>query len=146
MRLIHRLVGMASAALISIWALAAASCAHKSGPALYPVKGTAIYDGSPAAGAVLTFHRVGDSDKTNLPHAVVATDGSFSLTTFEPGDGAAAGKYAITVIWRKKGKRRGDNDDGGWRLPQRYLTPELSGLTAEVKEGPTELPPIILKN
>jgi hypothetical protein len=31
-------------------------------------------------------------------------------------------------------------------LPQRYLTPELSGLTAEVKEGPTELPRIILKN
>jgi hypothetical protein len=123
---------------------AVASCSQRSGPVLYPVKGSAVFDGRPAAGAVLTFHRIGDLDKTNLPHAVVATDGSFSVTTFVPGDGAAAGKYAVTVIWRKKGKNRGGDDDGGFMLPPRYLTADQSGLTAEVKEGPTELPPFYL--
>lgn len=128
---------------LSLLTVAATSCSHKSGPALYPVKGSAMFEGAPAAGAVLTFHRVGDTDKTNLPHAVVASDGSFSLTTVTPGDGATAGRYAITVIWRKKGKGKGDSD-GSWMLPLRYLTADQSGLTAEVKEGPTELPPFIL--
>jgi hypothetical protein len=130
---------------LSILALGVASCTHKSGPALYPVKGTAKFEGSPAAGAVLTFHRIGDPSKTNLPHATVAADGSFSLTTMMPGDGAAPGKYAITVIWRKKGKAKGDDDGGSWMIPLRYLSPDQSGLTAEVNEGPTELPPIILR-
>ena len=126
-------------------ALVAASCSRRSGPALYPVKGSAILDGRPAAGAVLAFHRVGDPDKTNLPHAVVAADGTFALTTLVPGDGAAPGKYAVTVIWRKKGKNRGDQDDGGFVLPLRYLSPDQSGLTAEVKDGPTELQPFVLQ-
>jgi hypothetical protein len=103
-----------------------------------------MFEGAPAAGAVLTFHRVGDPNKANLPHAVVAADGTFALTTIIPGDGAAPGKYAITVIWKKKGKGRGDNDEGGWMLPQRYLSPDLSGLTAEVNEAPTELQPFVL--
>jgi hypothetical protein len=127
-----------------ILAFGIGACSRKSGPALYPVKGSVIFEGAPAAGAVLTFHRLGDSNKTNLPHATVAADGSFALTTAIPGDGAAPGQYAITVIWRKKGKNRGDNDEGGWMLPQRYLSADLSGLTAEVKDGPTELPPFVL--
>ena len=132
--------------VMPLLALRATSCSHQRGPALYPVKGSAVFDGKPAAGAVLTFHRVGDPDKTNLPHAVVASDGSFSLTTINPGDGAAPGKYAITVIWRKKkGKAKGDDDGDSWMLPLRYLTADQSGLTAEVNEGPTELQPFVLK-
>jgi hypothetical protein len=131
------------AAVLAFAALSEVSCTRRTGPTLYPVKGSVVCGGVPAAGAVLTFHRVGDPDKTNLPHAVVAADGSFTLTTFAPGDGAAPGHYAITVIWRNKGKGRGD-DEGDWRIPMRYLTADQSGLTAEVKEGPTELQPFVL--
>jgi hypothetical protein len=133
-----------TAGLLSVAALPVASCSQRPGPPLYPVKGSAVCDGKPAAGAVLTFHRIGDPDKTNLPHAVVGTDGTFTVTTFVPGDGAAAGKYAVTVIWRKKGKGRGDDDAAGFVLPPRYLEADKSGLTADVKDAPTELSPFVL--
>ena len=128
---------------LSVWALATGSCSSRTGPALNPVTGSAVFEGRPAAGAVLTFHRVGDPDKQNLPHAVVAADGSFIVTTFVRGDGAAAGRYAITVIWRKKGQGHGDDDGGKFVLPLRYLSPETSGLTVEVKEGPNQLVPLV---
>jgi hypothetical protein len=135
--------GRPAAAVVAAAVLITAVSCSSRGTALYPVSGSVVFEGRPAAGAVLTFHRVGDSDKTNLPHAVVREDGTFSLTTRVPGDGAAPGQYEITVIWRKKGKGKGD-DEGSWMIPFRYLTAAESGLTAEVKNGPTELPPFVL--
>jgi hypothetical protein len=136
-------LGRPAAAVVAAAVLASAvSCSR--GPAFYPVSGSAVFEGRPAAGAVLTFHRVGDSNKANLPHAVVRDDGTFSVTTVDPGDGAAAGKYAVTVIWRKKGKNRGDGDDEKFMIPNRYLTPDGSGLTVEIREGQNQLEPFVL--
>jgi hypothetical protein len=119
--------------------LPSAGCNRSGGSALHSVTGSAFCEGKPAAGAVITFHRAGDSNKKDLPHAVVRDDGTFTVTTLVPGDGAAPGKYQLTVIWRQKGKVRGDNAGGAYILPPRYLTPEQSGLTADVKDGPTQL-------
>lgn len=116
----------------------------KAGPFLYPAKGTVTFQGKPAAGAVLTFHRVGDPAKNDLPHAKVGDDGTFTVTTFVPGDGAAPGKYAITVIWRRKGKATGDDAESGFMIPLRYLTPETSGLSADIKPEPNRLAPFVL--
>jgi hypothetical protein len=138
------IVRLAALAVTVAAAVSGLSCSRQTGVKLYPVKGSAVFEGRPAAGAVLTFHRVGDADKSNLPHAVVKDDGTFALTTFVPGDGAAAGKYAVTVIWRKKGKKRGDDDESGFVLPARYLVAEQSGLTADVNEAPTDLQPFQL--
>jgi hypothetical protein len=128
---------VAAAVLIS-----AVSCSR--GPALYPVSGSAVFEGRPATGAVLTFHRIGDTKKANLPHAVVRDDGTFLVTTLDPGDGAAPGKYAVTVIWRKKGKNQGDGDDDKFMIPNRYLTPDGSGLVVDVREGTNKLEPLVL--
>jgi hypothetical protein len=128
--------GMAAGLVV----LLSAGCNRSGGSGLQPVTGSAFCEGKPAAGAVITFHRAGDSNKKDLPHAVVRADGTFTVTTLVPGDGAAPGKYELTVIWRKKGKTRGGDDNGDFELPMRYLTPQESGLTAEVKDGPTDLP------
>lgn len=68
--------------------------------AVYPVAGTLRVNGQPAANAMIAFHPRGTTDK-RAPHpvAVTASDGTYRLTTSEPGDGAPAGEYAVPVLW-----------------------------------------------
>src|SRR5262245_2354748 len=106
-------------------AMLCASCARS--PDLHPVRGAVLVDGKPAAGAIITFHRANDPDKTNLPHAVVQTDGTFALSTLGGQDGALAGRYLVTIIYKKKGKS-GDDDDDTWLIDKKYLAPQTSGL------------------
>jgi hypothetical protein len=54
-----------------------------------------------------------------VPHAEVDADGSFRLTTtFRTGDGAPAGRYALTLTWPlsarpgKRGLRQVENCPG----------------------------------
>jgi hypothetical protein len=72
----------------------------------------------------------------------VGTDGRFRLTTYAQDDGAPPGRYAVTVFWAVPAKG-GDNFDR-FLVHQRYLTPATSGLTADVPERATELPPFLL--
>jgi hypothetical protein len=129
--------------LFVLAALSVTSCGHEVKQTFFPVKGSAFCEGKPAAGAILSFHRVGDPDKTNLPHATVQKDGTFSVTSINKGDGAPPGKYQVTVIWRKKKSSSGD-EEAEWMLPLRYLTAETSGIEVEIKSAPTELEPFQL--
>jgi hypothetical protein len=128
---------------IACAAMLFSSCGPDAGPALQPVKGSAFFEGKPATGAIISFHKVGDPDKSNLPHAKVQADGTFTVTSRINGDGAPVGKYQVTVIWRKKKSGSGD-EEGDWMLPLRYLTAETSGLAVEIKPGQTELEPFQL--
>jgi hypothetical protein len=62
---------------------------------VYPVTGKITLHGSPLADAMVSF-----APKTGQPTAVGRTNqaGEFTLTTYEPGDGAAPGDYAVVVI------------------------------------------------
>jgi len=124
--------------------------AAREGPETVKVIGTVTLDGEPLAGAHVTF-----SPKTAGPPAFGETDdqGRFSLQTFEPGDGAIAGKYLITVTkMASQGaiefedeaakeeylRQHGDqasqvkfvND-----VPDKYSNRKTSGLTAEISIG-----------
>jgi hypothetical protein len=61
---------------------------------VYEVTGTVTMDGKPVSGATVSF-----SPKDKQPAAVGMTDdsGAYSLTTYESGDGAAAGNYTVLV-------------------------------------------------
>ncbi len=71
-------------------------------PGFYPVHGTVLYQGKPAAGAVVYFHRVGSDDPSTAasPVGIVEEDGSFSLSCDGVGSGCPPGKYAVLVEWR----------------------------------------------
>lgn len=58
-----------------------------------PVTGTVTYKGDPLEGAAVVFF------KEKAPPATGQTDasGTFTLTTFEPNDGAVPGDYVVTV-------------------------------------------------
>jgi hypothetical protein len=128
-------------------ALACAGCGDDAG--LYPVSGTVLYKGEPAAGATVYFHRKGAADpfREQTPQGVVAEDGSFTLAG-PAGHGALPGEYAVLVEWKEgAGKRKGRSPglNAPDRLKHRYLDPAKPRLQAEVKPTANRLPPFELK-
>lgn len=61
---------------------------------VYPASGKVTFNGKPVADASVSF-----SPKEGQPVAYATTnaDGEFTLTTYETGDGAAAGSYTVLV-------------------------------------------------
>jgi hypothetical protein len=129
---------------VFLLALAACSCSGKPGEApLYPVTGKVMFRGKPVEGARVFFHPDGPIDpKADRPQATVGADGSFTLGTHKPDDGAAAGTYKVTVSLRRKPPNAEEEVE---LMPTRYLNPATSGMTAEVTAGPTTLKPFELK-
>ncbi len=78
------------------------------------------------------------------PHAVVAADGSFRITTFRTGDGAPAGRYALTVTWRLP-PRPGKEEEGPDRFKGRYADPRRPVRQVDIAEGENNLGTILLK-
>jgi hypothetical protein len=109
---------------------------------VYPVSGKVLFQGRPAQGAVVQFHPQEGTDTTLAPRGEVDADGTFRLTTYQHQDGAPAGRYAVTVFWGVPSKG-GDQFDRVL-VPQRYLNPATSGLTAEVPNRAIDLPPFQL--
>jgi hypothetical protein len=132
------------APLLSLFALTCASCGTSHEP-VYQVTGTVLFNGKPAAGAVVVFHPAGESKGLGVhPQGSVGADGSVQLTTFEQNDGAPAGQYDVAVTWTKP-IHPGEKDEVSL-LPIRYLRPQSSGLHAQVKpEAINNLAPFELK-
>jgi len=105
---------------------------------VYPVRGQVFIQGQPAAEAFVVFHPVKDDGAQALrPYGYVSADGSFTLTTYEQGDGAPSGEYGVAIVWP-------EGEEGHDRLNGRYMDPKKTKLRAEVKNGPTELAPFRL--
>ncbi len=106
---------------------------------VHPVRGTILYEGAPVPEARVVFHLVDGKKFKRAGDAIVEADGAFTLTTYQANDGAPVGEYAVTVEWREPWRdtagRPGPN-----RLPMKYAKAETSGLRAQVKTGPNEIP------
>jgi hypothetical protein len=63
--------------------------------ATVPVTGKVSVDGAAVGGASITFHPAADGGRPAM--AKTEADGTYSLTTYDEGDGAIAGKYNITI-------------------------------------------------
>jgi hypothetical protein len=72
--------------------------------------------------------------------AVTGDDGSFAAGTRQAGDGALAGRYRVTVVWRSP---TGDDDQAPNLLPPGYARPESSGLEIQAVPGSDE--PVVLR-
>lgn len=101
-------------------------------PPVYKASGRVTWNGSPAAGALVTLqsrsHNLAASGKADH-------DGNFTLTTWRPGDGAVAGEHAVmieTIVitgYTADGLPIEVND-----MPPKYRDPEKSGLTATISD------------
>ena len=131
-------------------ALITASCGRAPGEKVYPVEGKVLFNGKPAAGAVVQFHpelsEQGQALDAVHPTGIVGEDGSFRLTSFGKDDGAPPGEYVVTITWPDGSQRpanigtkpkKGVHAD---RLKGRYSSAK-SPIRAEIKKGNNSLPP-----
>lgn len=113
--------------------------------AVYPVSGQVFYDGRPAAGVSVYLAPTSAPTVPEVPanpHGVTGPDGRFTLTTYAPGDGAAAGGYQVLLMWLppvKDGEEAEESD----RLLGWY-GPVHSKLTVLVVPGGNAIPPFKL--
>lgn len=62
-----------------------------------PVAGKVTVNGKPVGNAGVTFHP--QDGKGRPATAETADDGTYKLTTVNPGDGALKGEYKVTIVW-----------------------------------------------
>lgn len=91
---------VATAALLTT---VSTSCS-RSGPGFYPVHGKVIYQGQPAKGAAVHFHREGETaeEAANFPIGLVDEEGNFFLEVHGVGQGALPGKYKVLIRWNPR--------------------------------------------
>jgi hypothetical protein len=132
--------------------MAAAGCG--SGQGTVPVDGIVTLDGQPLEGAAVSFAPAKGRPATAQTDAA----GKFKLTTFAAGDGAMPGPYKVGVSKMEapaapSGNVQSTSPDGKTQLsgpsslrggappqpksllPAKYLNPNTSGITVEVKAG-----------
>jgi hypothetical protein len=97
-----------------------------------PVKGKITLDGAPLkTGVVSTIPTAGRGAKGGIN-----ADGTFELGTNSENDGASVGLHKVAVLAFDKSAGQGAEAERGKPLvPDRYLSPESSGLTIDVKAG-----------
>lgn len=151
--------------LFTILGVCLVGCGSSSGfPKTYPVTGKVTFNGKAIEGAMVTFKM--ENGKEN---AIGTTDskGEFTLSMFQPGDGAVPGVYRITVSKLPPGAtttattpppgqiaggdlpsdytppaestKSGSNAPKS-EIPAKYGNEQSSGLRATIIEGPNNIP------
>ncbi len=113
------------------------------GPTICPVAGSLTVSGQPAANAMIAFHPLDRAgSQTVLSVARTSPDGTYRLTTYEAGDGAPAGEYAVTVVWPDDSRQRDECEDVVThdRFQGRYADPATSPWRVTVGRGTNEVP------
>lgn len=117
------------ARLVCVLSLAAFALGCGEGQGFVPVSGKVTIDGEPVTnGYVRFFPASGRQSGGSLNE-----QGEFSLSTYEPGDGAVPGEYRIAVVAQEPlgGSRF------RWYAPKHYANPATSELSESV-EGATD--------
>ncbi len=109
---------------------------------VFPVSGQVRVEGDSASGAVVVFHSVSKA----TPPAIATADreGRFKLTTYDTGDGAPAGEYAVTVSLRKLISKEGSSIAGPNVLPEKFASPTTTPFKVTVAATPNELKPFVV--
>jgi predicted small lipoprotein YifL len=135
--------GLFVAALASL-VVVLAGCGKKGWLETYPVKGTVLVDGKPAAGATVSFHtKEAMGDKPYIPTGRTDENGEFNLSTFVTDDGAPAGEYDVTVVWHVRYNPISTLWEGD-KLHGQYANKAKSTLRANVEKHPQQLSPFEL--
>ena len=130
--------------LTAVLALACGSCASKNN--IYPVSGKVTYNGSPASGATVFFHRQGgDAMNDHMIMGIVQEDGSFELVCGSLGKGAPPGEYDVLMEWKQvSGQSKGRPQHGPDKLKGRYADPKRPRFHATINAERNDLAPFDL--
>lgn len=110
-----------------------------------PATGQVTVNGEFPVGAIIRLHPVNEAvdKRASRPSGIVGEDGTYTLTTYEFGDGAPAGEYTFTLYWPKDPRIGGLSPD---RLLNLYATPKTSPLKIRVATDGAPLEPIAIEN
>lgn len=121
--------------LVLMWsALALAEGGCHRGPEIVPVSGKVTYNGQPLKFGSVTFQ----PQKGQPARGEIQSDGTFTLSTFKPGDGAVVGPHKVRVACYESQRAPaktggGEQSLGKLLIPVKYTFFDQSGLTADVK-------------
>ena len=95
----------------------------------------------------MTLYPLKEFEKARFaPAAVTDENGEFTICSYQPGDGAPPGEYAVTFSWPKH--LNTIDDDSGMpevdQLQGRYANPRTSTFHITVREGKNALEPFVL--
>ena len=107
-------------------------CGGPKMPDVVPVTGTVTMGGKPVEGATVTFMAKG---APRVSSGTTDAQGKFSLSTYEPNDGAIPGENSITVTKFVKAADDAPDAQPKNELPSKFASVMTSGLKREVKEG-----------
>ncbi len=126
--------------LVTVMLFAGLSCSRQP-KGIYPVSGTVTYNGSPATGAAVFFHRHDPGPQNEqVVMGIVKENGAFELVCGSLGKGAPPGDYDVVIEWKEvSGQSKGGPQRGPDRLGGRYADPKQTPLHATVKAGPNQL-------
>jgi hypothetical protein len=115
--------------------VAIAGCGCASQVPTHKVSGQVTFKGKPLTTGVVVFHHA--DDRMPMAKGDIQSDGSFALSTYRPGDGAAAGSYQVTVHAFTPGHGV-EGQDADYRPPQpivpvKYTRIDQTTLTATVE-------------
>jgi hypothetical protein len=110
------------------------------GESVYPVHGQIVYsDGSPATdleGFTVSFESVEHAPTAEQAGigawGLVQSDGTFTVGTYKPADGAVPGKHRVAI---SPEPHLADEPVAKSPIPVKYATPRNSGLEVEVTQG-----------
>ena len=122
---------MRGIALIVIVLALAFGCSK--GSTAIRINGKITSGGEPATGAMVRLHPTGDVKLTMIPEGQVQADGTFAVSTFEPGDGVPPGTYKVCITWKDQVRSFGEmRDVGSDKFGGVYATPEKTTLSVTI--------------
>lgn len=105
-------------------------------PECFPFKGKVLIDDKPLPCG--TIRVIPQNARPAI--GIIQPDGSFTLKTFEGGDGVVAGTHPVAIL---AVEQLGSNKQK-WHAPKKYAMPETSGLTITVNASNDSVLPIQL--
>jgi hypothetical protein len=111
---------------------------------MIPIRGEVTYNGKPLTRGTVTYIPA-TSGVGRAANGPIQPDGTFSMTTQTRDDGVMPGEYQIVVYSYEQGapKTRDEIEAGGGAnaprlrsmIPEKYTSPETSGLSDDVDEN-----------
>lgn len=103
-------------------------CGDPAMIAAVPAAGTVSYKGKPVESGSIQF-----VPATGRSASGTITNGQFTLTTYEDGDGAVPGQHKVGVMATKDMPAKGGGEaEQVYVIPQEFSMPDLSGVTVDV--------------
>ncbi|MBM3999403.1 MAG: carboxypeptidase regulatory-like domain-containing protein [Planctomycetes bacterium] len=125
--------------------LAAACCACSGDKSnrkeTYPLTGTVLVDGQPAADlkVVLVDDKGVDAANPTVSLAYTDASGKFAVSTYDQGDGVPPGDYTLTFEWGQLNMLSMEYG-GPDKLKGKYSDPKTSTIKVKVESGkPTDM-------